>query len=40
MLSNPDFENCIQIPEIANIGKTNRAKFGSTAREWTKKYCG
>jgi ubiquitin-conjugating enzyme E2 D/E len=27
------------VPEIAQLYKTNKAKFEATAREWTKKYA-
>ena len=27
------------VPEIAQLYKSNRAKFEATAREWTKKYA-
>jgi len=28
-----------QVPEIAQLYKTNRAKYEETAREWTRKYA-
>ena len=33
---NPDIP---LVPEIANVYKTNRAKYEATAKEWTKKYA-
>jgi len=27
------------VPEIAQLYKSNRAKFEATAKEWTKKYA-
>jgi ubiquitin-protein ligase len=27
------------VPEIAQLYKSNRAKFDATAKEWTKKYA-
>ncbi len=33
---NPDIA---LVPEIANVYKTDRAKYEATAREWTKKYA-
>jgi ubiquitin-protein ligase len=29
----------LQVPEIAQLYKTNRAKYEETAREWTRKYA-
>jgi len=38
LLTDPNPEDPLD-PEIAHIYKTNRAKFESTAREWTAKYA-
>ena len=38
LLTDPNPDDPL-VPEIANIYKSNRAKYEATAKEWTKKYA-
>lgn len=38
MLTDPNPDDPL-VPEIANLYKTDRARYESTAREWTRKYA-
>ena len=38
LLTDPNPDDPL-VPEIANIYKSNRAKYEQTAKEWTKKYA-
>lgn len=39
LLSEPDEENNVLEPEIANIFKNDKKKFEKTAKEWTERYA-
>ena len=39
LLSEPDVENNVLEPEIANIFKNDKKKFEKTAKEWTERYA-
>jgi ubiquitin-conjugating enzyme E2 D/E len=38
LLTDPNPDDPL-VPEIANLYKTDRAKYDATAREWTRKYA-
>ena len=38
MLTDPNPDDPL-VPEIAHVYKTDRARYESTAREWTRKYA-
>ena len=38
LLSDPNPDDPL-VPDIANICKTDKARYESTAREWTRKYA-
>lgn len=39
MLTDPNPDDPL-VPEIAHLYKTDRSRYESTAREWTRKYAG